>query len=294
MDVIIMEENMKKKILLMTLVFVIFAYFSISAFAETEQVVQQKQQLKVIKKPIIKAYKFEVQGIKRIFTSPTKVKFQVQYYISPTYPKPCFISAYVPNKANQSPNFAYNPAGRLPYGVPKGQKHFTDNVTFEVNYTGSASYTSTIIEVVIYDSDRNLKTQIINWGQTWGNEPSLPDLIVSSIHVSKYNPYVKTTFTVNIKNIGGTPAGQADLSVWLYKLLPNGSEPSTPNEYWSGKVPVGGGTIAPLAIKSWTHDKYEFMTEGNWRVRAKINPFKTVTESNYNNNTYTYNFPIPN
>lgn len=113
---------------------------------------------------------------------------QVQYYISPTYPKPCFISAYIPNKASQSPKFAYNPAGRLP----------------------------------------------------------------------------------------------------------DGSEPSTPNEYWSGKVPAAGGTIAPSAIVPWTHDKYEFMTDGNWRVRAKVNPFSTVTESNYGNNTYTYNFPIPN
>ena len=283
---------MNKKILLLTLV--IFTCFIINA---DSQVVKkaQRPQLKVIKRPVLMAYEFKIDGIKRISTTPTKVVCQVQYYISPTYPKPCFISAYVPNKANHAPNFSYNPAGRLPDGVPKGQKHFVDNVTFEVHYTGSGSYTSSTIEVVIYDPDRNLKTQVFNWGQTWGSStPQLPDLIISSIHVSKYNPYVKTTFTVYVKNIGGTSAGQADLSVWLYKLLPNGSEPSTPNEYWSGKVPVGGGTIAPLATKTWTHDKYEFMVEGNWRVRAKINPFKSVTESNYNNNTTTFNFPIPN
>jgi hypothetical protein len=289
-----MEENMSKKILFLGAVLLICFSFN-TDFLEGQQVEKARtQQLKVAKRPIL-AYRFEIQGIKRIFTSPTRVKFQVQYYISPTYPKPCFISAYIPNKASQSPKFAYNPAGRLPDGVPKGQKHFTDNVTFEVHYTGSGSYTSSTIEVVIYNQVKNLKTQILNWGQTWGSPaPSPPDLIISSIQVSKYNPYVKTTFTVNVKNTGGTAAGQADISVWLYKLLPNGSEPSTPNEYWSGKVPAAGGTIAPSAIVPWTHDKYEFMTDGNWRVRAKINPFSTVTESNYTNNSYTYNFPIPN
>ena len=290
---------MNKKMLLLFLV--IFTFFSIDGYFQSAQQVQKKQlevqkkPLQVMKKPLKLAYRFEIQGIKRIYTSPTRVKFQVQYYIAPTYPKACFISAYIPNKPNQSPKFAYNPAGRLPNGVPKGQKHFVDNVTFEVHFRGPGTYTSTTIEVVIYDTDKNLKTQIINWGQTWGSSPpALADLIISSINVSKYNPYVKTTFTVYIKNIGGTAAGSTDISVWLYKLLPNGSEPSTPNEYWSGTVPVGGGSIAPLEIKSWTHDKYEFMVEGNWRVRAKINPFKSVTESNYNNNTYTYNFPIPN
>lgn len=115
--------------------------------------------------------KCHVQGIKRIYTSPNKVKCQVQYYIPPFHPKACFISAYVPNRTNQSPNFRYNPAGRKPAGVPKGQHHFTDNIAFEAEYIGSQPYTSSTIEVVIYDKDKNLCSSVINWGQTWSPLP---------------------------------------------------------------------------------------------------------------------------
>ncbi len=243
-------------------------------------------------KMVIAPYRFKIDGIKRVITTPTKVKFQVQYYISPHYPKPCFIGAYVPNKARMSPHFPFKPAGRLPNGVPKGQKHFTDNVTFEVNYNGSGQYTSRSIEVVIYESGRNIKTSVINWGQVWGTAapPAQADFIITNITVSKYNPNRKTVFTVYVKNKGGTATGQADMSVWFYKLLPNGSEPSTPNEYWEGKV----GGFAPGQTKSWVHDHYNFLTEGNFRIRAKVNQHHTITESNYGNNTKVYNFTIPN
>ncbi|MCP4153207.1 MAG: hypothetical protein GY757_36085 [bacterium] len=43
-----------------------------------------------------------------------------------------------------------------------------------------------------------------------------------------------------------------------------------------------------------TTDKFDFLVDGNFRVSAKINPQKIVTESNYNNNSFTYNFVIPN
>jgi hypothetical protein len=286
---------MNKKMCL--LILAVFVLFSFNAFSQTVKRVQ-KPQIKQIKKPLrLKPiYKFEIQGIKRIYTSPTLVRFQVQYYISPNYPKACYIGAYVPNKANWRTGFSYRPAGRLPNGVPKGQKHFTDNITVEVHYKGTGTYTSTTLEVSIYTADKTLRLTPINWGQTWGSAqvPQQADLIISSIQVSKYNPYQKTTFTINVKNIGGSNAGQADLSVWLYKLMPNGSQPPTPNEFWSGKVPAGGGSIGPGQTVPWTHDKYEFMVEGNWRVKATINPQHTVTESNYNNNSFTYNFTLPN
>ncbi len=289
---------MKKKILfLMLAAFVFFSFYSsVNVFSQTIKRVPPKKRI-LVKQPLIKKpYRFEIQGIKRVLTTPTKVRIQVQYYISPHYPKPCFISAYVPNKGNQSSKFSYLPAGRRPNGVPKGQKHFTDNIFFEVNFRGPGSYTSKTIEVVIYEAGRNIKTTILNWGQTWGvaQPPRQADLVVHSISVSKYNPHRKTTFTFNIKNLGGTAVGPADISVWLYKLNANGSLPSTPNEYWEGTVPAGGGTIGPNQIKVWTHDKYEFMVEGNWRVKAKINPHRTLTESNYNNNVRIYNFTLPN
>jgi len=113
-------------------------------------------------------YRFEVQGIKRIVTTPCQVVFQVQYYISPTYPKACFIGAGVPNAAHPSSSFGLVPAGRLPDGVAKGQKHFTDNITVEMKYIGSAPYTSSTIEVFIYDADRVTKgSALITWGQKW-------------------------------------------------------------------------------------------------------------------------------
>jgi len=108
-----------------------------------------------------------VHGIKRIHTSPSKVSFLVQYYIPPTHPKACFICAYIPNRANLSPHFRYNPAGREPIGVPKGQHYFPEGVVFEAEYLGSQPYTTSTIEVVIYEKDRNLCSSIINWGQTW-------------------------------------------------------------------------------------------------------------------------------
>jgi hypothetical protein len=284
---------MNKKIVFMILVS--FTLFSLSTH-HTSGHLPQKKRVKSLKMSTLQLYKFEVQGIKRIITTPTKVKFQVQYYISPTYPKPCFIGVYIPTKARTNPHFSFKPAGRLPNGVPKGQKHFTDNITVEVNYLGTEPFISRTMEVVIYDPEKNLKLQLIEWGQKWGSipPPSDPDLIISAITVSKYNPHVKTTFTIHVKNQGGTACSATEVNVWLYKLLPDGSVPSTPNEYWSGTIPTGGGSIGPGQTKTWTHDKYEFMVEGNWRVKAKVNQYHNQTESNYNNNSFTYNFPIPN
>lgn len=113
--------------------------------------------------------RFDIQGIKRIYTAQERVKVQVQYFIDPEYPSPCFIGAYIPNKANQSPNFAYVPAGGAT-GVPKGQRHFADNVVVDIQYTGATPYTSTTIEMVIYKAGQNLHTQLINWGQLWSLE----------------------------------------------------------------------------------------------------------------------------
>lgn len=114
----------------------------------------------------------QVQGIKRVYTSPSKVRFQAQYFIAPDYPRPVFISAYVPNRPHQSGSFRYLPAGRLPNGIPKGQHHFDDNIAFEVEYIGTQPYTSPTIEVVIYDQQGNICSELINWGQTWRREDS--------------------------------------------------------------------------------------------------------------------------
>ncbi|MBN2345534.1 MAG: hypothetical protein JXO51_04025 [Candidatus Aminicenantes bacterium] len=127
--------------------------------------VKPVQPVKPKPKPL---YRFKIQGIKRIVTTPCRVVFQVQYYISPTYPKACFIGVNVPDRAHASSAFGYKPAGRRPDGVPKGQKHFVDDITVELKYSGSGAFTSSTMEVKIYDIDGALKgSEIIRWGQTW-------------------------------------------------------------------------------------------------------------------------------
>ncbi|MBT8491024.1 MAG: hypothetical protein KJN62_08240, partial [Deltaproteobacteria bacterium] len=110
---------------------------------------------------------FSIQGIQQICKVPNLVSFQVQYYIPPEHSKECFISAYIPNKANKSSQFRCNPAGRKPKGVPKGQHYFTDNIVFEAEYIGSKLLTTSSIEVVIYDGNRNLCSKVIRGRQTW-------------------------------------------------------------------------------------------------------------------------------
>ncbi len=110
----------------------------------------------------------DFQGIKRIVTTPYRVKWQVQYYISPDYPKACFLGASIPNQSASSRYFALLPAGRLPNGVPKGQKHFRDNITFTLEFKGNRNFRSSTMELYIYDKDQKfLDKDMVNWGQTW-------------------------------------------------------------------------------------------------------------------------------
>ncbi len=111
--------------------------------------------------------RFDIQGIKRIYTEPNLVKFQVQYFIDPDYSPACYIGAYVPNSQTPSSAFGYKPAGRSPNGVPKGQKYFNDNIVVELKYVGANPYTSATLDVVIYKEGARLLSQTINWGQTW-------------------------------------------------------------------------------------------------------------------------------
>jgi len=123
--------------------------------------------IKFILRPMPISNRFKINGIKRIVTDPDLVRFQVQYYIDPNYRKPCFIGVHVPNSTAPNRNFSFVPAGRLPNGVPKGQKHFTDNIFVTLQYNSTTPYTSSQLEVIIYNSDRTLKKETINWGQTW-------------------------------------------------------------------------------------------------------------------------------
>lgn len=137
----------------------------------TVEVVIYRHEGNLFKKifPLQKTWKrFEIQGMKRIYTSSNHVKVQLQYFIDPTYTNPCFISAGVPSNSAPHSGFGYIPAGRLPSGIPKGQKHFTDNIVTEILYTGAAPYTSSTIELILYTTSHvHLNQSLLSWGQTW-------------------------------------------------------------------------------------------------------------------------------
>jgi hypothetical protein len=112
-------------------------------------------------------YRFQVQGIDAVFVSPCKVTFRVRYYITPTYPRACFISAFIPDRAHHNRDFAYAPAGHPPAGVPKGQREFAENITFDAKYIGMSPYSSSAIEVSIYDAEGVRNAVVFAWRKNW-------------------------------------------------------------------------------------------------------------------------------
>ncbi len=112
----------------------------------------------------------QIQAIRPVHVGENLVRVQVQYFISPTHPKPCLIGAYVPNRANQSPSFGIRPANP-PGGVPKGQQSFRDDLFIEISYNGRTPASTETIEAVIYDADGNLCTSVLTLRRAWGSVP---------------------------------------------------------------------------------------------------------------------------
>lgn len=110
--------------------------------------------------------KCTIEAVKAVLARPDRVQFAVKYNIPTGHPKPCFIGAYVPSKTSMGP-FGITPAGRSPEGVPKGHRDFSDDVLFEVAYSGTQSYSASTMDVVIYDRDETLCTLRVNWVQLW-------------------------------------------------------------------------------------------------------------------------------
>lgn len=112
----------------------------------------------------------QIQAIKPVHVDENRVRVQVQYFISPSHPKPCFIGAYIPSRANQSAFHAIRPAG-VPSGVPKGQQPFREDLFVEISYNGSAPTSTETVEAVIYDADGNLCTSLLTLRRAWGSLP---------------------------------------------------------------------------------------------------------------------------
>ncbi|OPY90734.1 MAG: hypothetical protein A4E73_02361 [Syntrophaceae bacterium PtaU1.Bin231] len=112
----------------------------------------------------------QIQAIRPVHVDANLARIQVQYYIAPSHPKPCFIGAYTPAQANQNPAFGMRPAG-LPSGVPKGQHGFQDNIFFEIVHNGRVPTSTESIEVVIYDGDGNLCKAAQPLRRAWGSLP---------------------------------------------------------------------------------------------------------------------------
>jgi len=175
----------------------------------------------------------QIQGIKNISATPSEARFQVQYNISASYPRACFIGAYIPNRAAQMGTFAYTPAGLLPNGVPKGQHYFADNVVFGLTYTGSQAYTSSTVEVVIYDQDnKDLCSTILNWGQTWNQSGAQCQIQgIKEISTSGYQVQFQVQYNI--------PASY-NQACYIGAHVPNTASPNRSISYIpAGRPPIG-------------------------------------------------------
>ncbi len=266
---------MKKSTIFILILFALSLFFFSRQFQYAE--VYPVKALKVMQ-----LYKFDIQGIKRIITNPAKIKFLVQYFISPKFPKPCFIGAHIKG----TDNWSYIPAGRVPYGVPKGQIHFDNNVSVELNYTGSSPFTSEKIEVYIYTKDKTLKSMDINWGQTWNKDfdkfqifnvrstfksPSKEKFLIRYFITPKYNkPCFIGARIVGTNNWSYIPAGR----------IPNGVPKGQINFRDNISLELNYTGSAPFTSK-----KIEFFiyTKENTLRSTRVNWVKTWSKNSNKN-----------
>ncbi len=110
----------------------------------------------------------EVRGLKAVSETPGRVRFQVRYWLDPTYPRACFISAAVPDFSAPLATITATPAGIAPDGVPKGHQTYEDNVAFELASAGSSPLSTSTVEVRIIDQDgRVLASSVRPWSHDW-------------------------------------------------------------------------------------------------------------------------------
>jgi len=129
------------------------------------------RKLETTTKPITPAYKFQIQAIKPILNTPDRVKFQVQYYISPGYPEKCYISASITSPEDNVYMSCSNTGPGGTGGVPKGQNYFSHNILIGFKYMKSTPFTSSQVKIKIYGQsnfkNKTLTVKYINWSHTW-------------------------------------------------------------------------------------------------------------------------------
>lgn len=109
----------------------------------------------------------DVRGLKAVSETPGRVRFRVRYWLDPTYPRPCFISAAVPDFSAPLALIAATPAGP-PDGVPRGHQTYEDNVAFELTYAGTEPLSTSTVEVRILDKDgKVLASSVQDWKHDW-------------------------------------------------------------------------------------------------------------------------------
>jgi len=210
-------------------------------------------------------YRFQVQGIGVASSLPCKVTFAVKYYISPTFPKACYIAAFIPDKKalDSGRYFGTVPAGRPGLGVPKGQHVVTDRITFSMDYVGLNPNTYSTIEVAIYDADGTiLGSEVFTYRKNWTR------FEVQAIQVVEERPdfvkfrvqyFIDSTYSPNCSIVTGFPTPlSGDMYWWIQNATGTGSEgvPKGQVGFWADvwlfiryeRGPTVTSTTVPLTI----------------------------------------------
>lgn len=116
---------------------------------------------------IIRPSTFRIIDIKPICATPYKLELPVKYHIPESHPWPCYIGAFVPDRESRTSTFPFDPAGRKPDGIPKGLCDFNNDFTVGLRYVGSNPYTSSTIEIVLYDTHHTLTSKVFALNHKW-------------------------------------------------------------------------------------------------------------------------------
>jgi len=123
----------------------------------------------------------EITGIRMVSATPDTARFEVAYFIPPSFSMPCFIGAYVPDISTAAAGFSYAPAGALPEGVTKGARSFSAGTTFAVSFTGPRTIRTGSIEVILFEKDKILCSRTFALDRIWDAHGSaVADVTLSS------------------------------------------------------------------------------------------------------------------
>ena len=114
-----------------------------------------------------------IERVKPVFLSPDEAWFQIKYEVSPSHEHPVFI-AIRPLSTRSTIDireFEYNPAGRLPDGVPKGKQTFNEDILVGLLFYGEYSTVTTDLSFSIYDDTKaTLCSSIVEFPYRWSTQ----------------------------------------------------------------------------------------------------------------------------